>query len=812
MTETQELQEHMPAPISSHGEGAEERRGRVLFVDAYDSFANNIVDMLESQLSVSVTMIKIDAEIPASDFTSYVRQFDAVVLGPGPGNPANPGDVGLMDEIWSLKNADLVPVLGVCLGFQSLCLHHGAEVEQLPEPRHGRIVSVMNSGEGIFAGLPKDFEVTLYHSLVVKLRHRSETIWKEEWGSNWTASKVCPKIVPLSWCTDASLGCLPSVMAAKHVSKPFWGVQYHPESCTSSKYCQDLMKNWWAAATKWNTERGRTIQLTPPPTPLRQLRDDTEMTSNLVSRMEGILGYPGSVYCSQSVALRNLTTEMVCELLGTPYGDRVVFDANGRYSIISASSEGAFRLEYLPRRQEARISGTKIEVQPASSSEVIWNAVSQVMTNRRVNIGNDMSPFWGGFLGHASYEVGLEKFNISLSPEAKSQSPDMSLLWTDRSVVVDHLERQVFVQSIRPGDEYWVKETAFTLAGVPDTWDFEGILSHLAQENNGERQKDYDTRLQHSDGSLFNEMIKNSKFNVPSEKTYKKKIRDCQEYIGCGDSYELCLTSSASILIPPRKPSESDTIPRAWLLYRELRRYNPSLFSAYASLGRTRVVSSSPEKFMSWSRSGTVEMKPMKGTVSKTPNTTIEDARKILNTTKEKAENLMIADLIRHDLHGITNGPGHVRVKKLMEVEEHARVYQLVTHVEADLPPSRNPELTSAQAHGIHALASCLPPGSMTGAPKRRSCEILHALENRDRGIYSGVMGFLDVGGGGCFSVLIRTASCEVDEEKGEQGEMEWRIGAGGAITALSTEDGEWEEMITKMNTVLSVFKAKEEI
>ena len=134
-------------------------------------------------------------------------------------------------------------------------------------------------------------------------------------------------------------------------------------------------------------------------------------------------------------------------------------------------------------------------------------------------------------------------------------------------------------------------------------------------------------------------------------------------------------------------------------------------------------------------------------------------------------------------------GSAHnVNVPKLMSVEEYETVFQLVSVIEGDLDES-----------GISVLAASLPPGSMTGAPKKRSCELLKELEgNNARGLYSGVMGYFDVGGGGDFSVVIRSAFKWDDEE--------WRIGAGGAVTALSDPEAEWQEMLAKRENVLRAF------
>lgn len=150
-----------------------------------------------------------------------------------------------------------------------------------------------------------------------------------------------------------------------------------------------------------------------------------------------------------------------------------------------------------------------------------------------------------------------------------------------------------------------------------------------------------------------------------------------------------------------------------------------------------------------------------------------------------------------------------------MVVEEYATVYQLVSVIEGQCTPS-NPvsSKTSTGPRGLDVLRASLPPGSMTGAPKKRSCEILRDLEPRNRGIYSGVLGYLDVGGGGDLSVVIRTAisvdttsnATEVDPSL-SAGDI-YRIGAGGAVTIQSTAEGEFTEMDVKLSSVLGAFSA----
>ena len=147
-------------------------RHRILFIDAYDSFANNIVALLKTKLEevveIEVTIIRIDAYIP--DFLKFLKGFDAVVAGPGPGDPRDVRDVGWMRQLWSLQGADLLPVLGICLGFQSLVLAFGGMVDQLPDSRHGIETYIDHNNNHIFYGL-NEIRAVQYHSFNASLHH-----------------------------------------------------------------------------------------------------------------------------------------------------------------------------------------------------------------------------------------------------------------------------------------------------------------------------------------------------------------------------------------------------------------------------------------------------------------------------------------------------------------------------------------------------------------------------------------------------------------------------------------------------------------
>ncbi|KAL8826828.1 MAG: hypothetical protein Q9170_007252 [Blastenia crenularia] len=839
---------------------------RILLLDAYDSFSNNVISLLESELpEVQVTSVKIDATI--SNLPAYLRGFDAVVAGPGPGHPGNPKDVGIIAKLWQLHDDDIIPVLGICLGFQSLVAAFGGTVTRLPAPRHGIVRKVTHDDTSIMNGIGIVSPVQ-YHSLHAQLASDTSTFGADG------------DLEPLAWDLEANNSDSAKIgehaanphrilMAVKHRKKPFYGVQFHPESICSDQACQRVVENWWLQAQQWNKLRGprnRGDALEETPSRFAKPKDsllDIDALQDLCLQASigptstaGALDSFSAIYprampleprqvISRTLPLNELLVPQIHELIKARDGDAVLLDSEpyqsadiGTHSIIGVIGADTIKLDY-------SIGATAINVRQGEQKDVlnfacfgtsVFDYLKSFMATCKAMGGDPNIPFWGGLIGYISYEACLETIGVrTSSPDGK---PDICFAFVEQSVVVDHQRQQIHIQSIKEDDDRWVQTVAATL-GTLHPEPLEVPIVKL--------------------GSFV---------TYPDPSSYKAKIQKCQDYIQSGDSYELCLTNQATV--------NARHLANPWPLYLRLRSLNSAPFSAYLRLGGATLISSSPERFMRWSRpsvsydnfavetSSIVQFRPIKGTVKRHPNgfdkpaITLEQATAMLSTPKERAENLMIADLIRHDLHGVA-GSGNVCVPKLMVVEEYATLFQLVTVVEGTLinrnlhlldppslapssprspnnspptTPSSSPSSSSsayesmntstsqmlsgrppADRSGINVLAASLPPGSMTGAPKRRSCTLLREIEEEQpRGIYSGVVGYMDVGGGGDFSVVIRSAfrydSHTTSAKQDEQGERDtWHVGAGGAITSLSTEEGEWEEMMAKLGSTLQMFE-----
>jgi len=266
-----------------------------------------------------------------------------------------------------------------------------------------------------------------------------------------------------------------------------------------------------------------------------------------------------------------------------------------------------------------------------------------------------------------------------------------------------------------------------------------------------------------------------------SDEEYGAMIRAAKHAIADGDAYVLCLTTEATV----------DGAFDPWEVYRRVRRTSPSHHGAFLRADGLALLSASPEQFLSIAPDGWVATKPIKGTRPRGA-TREEDERlreELRTSEKERAENVMIVDLMRNDLSRVAE-LGTVEVTRLLDVESNPHVHSLVSTVSGRLAPGFD---------AVDVIRSCFPAGSMTGAPKHSAVTILSRLEQRSRGIYSGAFGYLGLDGAVDLAMTIRSI---VIDPRGAQ------IGTGGGITALSEVDEEVEETRLKARALLAALGA----
>lgn len=364
----------------------------------------------------------------------------------------------------------------------------------------------------------------------------------------------------------------------------------------------------------------------------------------------------------------------------------------------------------------------------------------------------------GGYVGYFGYEaraaMGMEHGHPvpGYLPAHEAPTPDSLWLPAVRYLVHEHARPGRAARSWLVGDEPWCEaaERLLTAAG------------ECALENTPE---------------LTEPLL----FPAPAAEAYMDSVRASQHEIYEGNSYEVCLTAQTVARIQNPSPE------LFFELYRRQRAHNSAPYAAYLRCGDFSVLSSSPERFLSVDEQRNAQTKPIKGTIARgaTPEEDAAAAQWLRTDEKTRAENLMIVDLLRNDLSTVSD-PASVRVPVLMGVESYSTVHQLVSTVSSRL------------REGISAVAAarvCFPGGSMTGAPKPSTMQIIEGLEGRARGVYSGALGFVSADGSANLSIVIRTLVAH------DEGTV--TLAAGGAIVADSDPTAEYEEMLTKLRAAL---------
>jgi para-aminobenzoate synthetase len=697
---------------------------RTLLIDNYDSFTYNLHQFLAEVTGRPPVVMRNDVDWSRV----HAEDFDAIVISPGPGNPDRATDLGVSAR--AIQEGGL-PVLGVCLGHQAICLLLGGRVGRAPEPVHGRVFQVHHAGTDVFAGLPSPFSAVRYHSL---------------------AAASLPEVLQKTAWTEDGI-----VMGVRHRTRLLWGVQFHPESIKTD-YGRELLANF------------RDLALSRPQARLRDPRG-SQLEQGGASRAAS----PGAAREPLQVHVRELPLLPDAE---AAYRDLFAGQAHSFWLDSSSVIDGLSRFSFmgdgtgpLAEYVTYRVAGGTVTVRRASGrhkhvKQPFFEYLDEQL-RRRATVAPEGLPFDFnlGYVGYLGYELKAESCG-RLAYQA--DEPDAALLFADRMIAFDHLRRACYLLALSTSASSskdaaaWMDQTERRLSALPE----EPAATDVPQASwlGMTAQEAYQAlKLRHD------------------KDAYLKRIDECLQEIREGESYEICLTNTvtAALSIDPVHS------------YSYLRRISPVPYGALLSFPEVAVLSASPERFMSIGTDGTAESKPIKGTRPRGGTEAEDEAlrRDLAGNEKDQAENLMIVDLLRNDLNMVCE-VGSVHVPTIFSVETYATAHQLVSTIRGSLRVGES---------AVRAVRAAFPGGSMTGAPKIRTMEIIDRLEEGPRGAYSGALGWFSLSGAADLSIIIRTLVAVPGSVK---------FGVGGAIIALSDPEGEFDETVVKSRAMATTLLA----
>lgn len=527
------------------------------------------------------------------------------------------------------------------------------------------------------------------------------------------------------------------IMGLRHRTKPIWGVQFHPESICS-EHGHLLLRNF----------RDLTFQATGP----------KRITTSGFRKRHSNGGPQVEKRAKYRVVYRRLKWFVEPDAVFSAfYKDKdtafflhssVIREGVSRFSFMGdASGPKSSMVSY-------RLNEKNTIVRKALGKEVhvgvnIFDYLREELDLHSAERGDLPFDFVGGFVGYFGYEL---KGDCGVAAPHPSEVPDGMFIFADRFVAFDHVTREMYLVALSESAEdtntAWFDEMEGGLKAEP-------VLPPLRHGN----QKDP------------------VRFRLQQSRTeYISNIKKAMAEIDRGETYEVCLTNKVLI----------DLEVDAFALYRTLQQINPAPFSSFLKFPEVTIISSSPERFLRFDAQRRVEAKPIKGTAKRSVHSSEDNhlAERLRTDEKSRSENLMIVDLLRNDLSRVCE-MGSIRVPKLMAIESFATVHQLVSTIEGKLAKERSV---------VDGIRAAFPGGSMTGAPKNRTMEIIDQFEGAARGVYSGAIGYLSLNGTTDLSIVIRTIVAA-------NGKLS--IGMGGAIIALSNPADEFEETLLKANALV---------
>ncbi|KAG2723523.1 hypothetical protein I3760_02G173700 [Carya illinoinensis] len=791
---------------------------RTLLIDNYDSYTYNIYQELSIVNGVPPVVVQND-EWTWKDICHYLYEenaFDNIVISPGPGSPTCSADIGICLRL--LLECRDIPILGVCLGHQALGYVHGAQVVHASEPVHGRLSEIQHNGCQLFHDIPSGrtsgFKVVRYHSLVIDPESLPEELIPIAWTSSSNALSFLEtrKSNAISDDYESQIGCSRSaksfsecengsrrpfvlsdkskrvIMGIRHSSRPHYGLQFHPES-VATPHGRQIFSNFRKITEDyWLRLRPYTARMQVPCA--SQLFGEVPRSRHVVNNAGDQLYRKASQISplthnadkknyfgvSNTVNISHPSTDAKFLRLEWRKFDRLASQVGGAKSIFCElfghhKAENTFWLDSSSiEKKRARFSfmggkgGGYLLIEDADGStkskcleEGFLDFLNKELLSFRYEERDYEGlpfDFHGGYIGYLGYNLKVECSVVS--NRHKSRSPDACFFFADNLLVVDHHNDDVYILCLR---EECTAMTSWLDSTEEKLFSLKLSATRLEDQN-----------FQVGNFSPFEAGFRAEK----SREQYMEDVEKSLRYIKDGESYELCLTTQIRKSI-----GEIDSLG----LYLHLRQKNPAPYAAWLNFSKENlcVCCSSPERFLRLDRNGTLEAKPIKGTVARGETVEEDEQRKLQlqYSEKDQAENLMIVDLLRNDLGRVCE-PGSVHVPHLMDVESYATVHTMVSTIRG----KKKSEVTA-----VDCVRAAFPGGSMTGAPKLRSMELLDCLESSSRGIYSGSIGFFSYNQTFDLNIVIRTVVVH---------EGEASIGAGGAIVALSNPEDEYEEMILK--------------
>jgi para-aminobenzoate synthetase len=375
-----------------------------------------------------------------------------------------------------------------------------------------------------------------------------------------------------------------------------------------------------------------------------------------------------------------------------------------------------------------------------------------------------------GYVGCLGYELKAETGGQAAH---RADTPDAALIFADRMLALDHEEGTSYLLALSDdggdaGARAWLEHASRRLLELPRQDAASRPPAAVAEALVG----------------MTDPTARGLVHPRHDRGAYLDRIAHCLEEIRDGESYEVCLTNavSAPMAIEPRRT------------FSRLRRSSPVPYGALLEFPDVAILSASPERYLTVGRDRVVESKPIKGTRPRGATLADDEALHddLAANAKDQAENLMIVDLIRNDLNRVCE-IGSVHVPKLFDVETYAPVHQLVSTIRGTV---------RAQASAVDCVRATFPGGSMTGAPKLRTMQIIDRLEDGPRGFYSGALGWFGLNGAADLSIVIRTLTAT-------RGRVSF--GVGGAIVALSDAEEEFEETVVKSRAMVTALLATDQ-